>query len=271
MAAGVLGISDVKVECPFNYEPCTCNDYGNGYFVTCLDVPVDRVQSVLVKTPIEEHYRLYLNFQSHPCHLPAGFSANTKFATLSIHCSRPLVQIDYDAFQSSRNYTESVILSGTKLTDMDFNFLSEFLALRSLSLSGEMTSLESLPWLPNLEEIVVECAQFSRWYLPARTPNVNKISIRSIAASGETVIDNLLNSITAHNESLTFLELEDVGLKRFPEQIKSLTWLKMLNFFADDLTALRAHSVHVTANLTLLSLRASSLKEVEPQAFHGKI
>jgi hypothetical protein len=261
----------VRDDCAFNdFYPCECSTYGWPYenLIYCTDVPVAQIQSIFKKTNITQLAGLFLTSQSDDyCNLPDDLIDDKLIGTIYVKCEGPL-NFNSAAFRSSTNYTTSLGFYAD-LSQTNFNVFAQFPALTSLSFSGSLPTLQSMPFLPKLESLSVYCNDFRQWHAPELTPALAYVDLGFNSASSDEM-HRLLDFFTSYSETLEWLNIWDVNLGRFPSQIESLKNLKLLDIRDVHIPRLDKGSVAIGSKIQSLILFSSDIETIEPDAFKGK-
>ena len=261
----------VKEDCAFNdFDPCECLTYGWQYenLIYCTDVPVSQIQSVFKKSNITQLTGLFLTSKSDDyCNLPDDLIDDKLIGSIYVKCEGRL-NFNSAAFRSSINYSTSLGFNAD-LSQLNFDVLTQFPALTSLSFSGSLPSLQSMPFLPKLESLSVYCHDFRQWHAPELTPALAYVDLSFNSASSDEM-HRLLDFFTSYSQTLEWLNLWNVSLGRFPSQIESLKNLKLLDMRDVRIPRLEEGSVAIGSKIQSLILFNSDVETIEPDAFKGK-
>jgi len=154
----MMGVATAAAaDCQYDFSPCSCSFDGaaNTYDIACDKVPMADVAVVFQSKPVILLKSLQLTVRSEGDTIPADLLGQSRFATagnLRVEASSglPILEVDPNAFRSSKNSLGSISLVSFDTGRMDFDFLTDFTSLTSIQL-GLLKNLEmSLPTLPIL-------------------------------------------------------------------------------------------------------------------------
>jgi len=124
-------------DCQYDFSPCSCSlDVAvNTYDITCNSVPMADVAAAFQSKPVILLKSLQLTVRSEGDTIPADLLGQSRFATagnlMVAAQSRlyPLLEVDPNAFRSSKNSLGRISIYELDAGRIDFNFLTDFTSL----------------------------------------------------------------------------------------------------------------------------------------------
>jgi len=188
------------------------------------------------------------------------------------------LQIDPNAFRSTKSYTKKFELRFIDCTLLDLSFLSGFDNLTELwffhtdSIQHCLLSLPPLPKLARLE--FFSCEGMNELHtFPSMINGLNKVLFdgENVTYNDETVdriLDWLLLSSSETLEEMKMAYMNQVT--RVPHKIASFKSLKKLELHNNKITTIKSGDLSFSVSVTYLDLRSNGINEIEPDAFQGK-
>jgi len=195
------------------------------------------------------------------------------------------LEVDADAFRSTKNYTTDFLINVIDCTLLDLSFLSGFNQLTKLLLANIHNiqhCLSSLPSLPRLIKLVFEhCSGMNELYaFPILTNGLRDFRFRTDDGSkfqsnkninDETVdrfMDWLLLSSSNTLEEMEITYMNQVT--RVPHKIASFKALRKVWLHDNNISSIKSGAFSFSVPVSLLSIHRNGIKEIEPGAFQGK-
>jgi len=195
------------------------------------------------------------------------------------------LQVDADAFRSTKNYTTDFKINMIDCTLLDLGFLSGFDKLTKLMFANIYNIQECLSNLPLLSRLIKlhfeYCSGMNEFYhFPALTnglrvfqfvnDNITK-SHSDLIINDETVdriMDWLLLSSANTLEELAITYMNQVS--RVPHKVASFKALTKLWLFDNNLSSIKSGELSFSAPVSVLHISDNGINEIEPGAFEGK-
>jgi len=192
------------------------------------------------------------------------------------------LQIDPNAFRSTKSYTKEFYLDYIDCTLLDFNFLMGFDKLNILFFRNVWNIQFCLPSLPSLPSLTVLRIDFCSGLDELRIFPVLTNGLRDFQVRGfendileriftDETVDRILDWILLSSSDT----LEELGIvnstqvTRVPHQIPSFKALKKLWLHSNNISTIKKNSFNFTAPVSVLNIKENGIKEIEPNAFQG--
>jgi len=177
-------------------------------------------------------------------------------------------QLRADVRQQPRDLAQLHFIN-CDLSTLDFYFLGDYPDLFYLSVDGgSLVQFNGMPVVSGLRDVRVATTDFRRWYDASRTPKLNSVHLGRVA--GDAVVDQLLDSLSAYNDSLRYLHLERSELTRVPSKVNLFGKLSAFHFTANRrTTALTAGTFPATFTPDVINIQNCGITTVETGAFEG--
>jgi len=226
-----------------SYDLKSCN-YTNGALI-CNQIPIAEVKTVFHQTTIltlKSFHLILQPFIFKDTTIPKDILGSTKTLELSVKypcsCSYGnsslILQVDSNAFQSTKNYTKTFEADTIDCGLLDFNFLSGFDQLNELLLLNIWNieyCLPSLPSLPSLKFLQAKyCAGCNELYsFPPLTNGLVRVE---------------------------FMGFDDLSPDRY--------------LYYNNISTIEPDELAFSAPVLKLSIFGNGIKDIRPGAFRGK-
>jgi len=195
------------------------------------------------------------------------------------------LQIDGNAFRSTKSYTPNFKINIIDCTLLDLGFLSGFEKLTKLVFSNIRNiqhCLPSLPPLPRLIELHFEhCSGMNEYYhFPALTNGLKKFRFanddRTKILSNKNINDETVDRIMDWLLLSSANTLEEITTTyinqgtRVPHKIASFKVLRKLWLHDNNISSIKTGAFSFSVPVSLLNIKGNAIKEIEPGAFQGK-
>ena len=218
----------------------------NGYEIFCPNVAPSEITNVFRRTvPIElPTFTMKGSTETEKeLHLPAQFLASHKFESLNLYCLnsnninsttfQPKLTIHRDAFASTRNFTENILMEHCDLSRLNFTFLDGFSQLKRLSIDHSsnvgMADWGSLPPLPSLQHLFIkddETNPNNSWpdNLSPLKFGIFELFLVGMGFSGDEMAYRIVQWLHQSSaETLTYVKFKNWGnLTRIPHLLRFL-------------------------------------------------
>jgi len=295
LGSGVLKNSDKSTHLSFDFKPC---NYTDGDLV-CDLAPVAEVQKVFrqdFKSTLKSFKLILQPFIFKETIIPDYIIGSAQILKLMVRypdctCfgnSSLFLQIDPNAFHSTKNYTNKFMVENIDCSLLDLKFLSGFDQLNELVLLDIWNidyCLPSLPSLPRLKLFEANyCSGFNELYIfPPLTSGLTQVIFSGPKKSHQSYSDpdRLFNDKTVNrimnwlliSSSNTLEYLAIVNMKRVtkvPSQIPSFKALQKLYLYYNNISTIEPGALAFSAPVLKLSMVGSEIKEIKSGAFQGK-
>jgi len=229
----------------FDFSPC---EYSFGH-VTCDDVPIEEVQEIFRRTiiPILHIFSLEIRSETNlliPENLldtkraseveimhPIDYYTHPSYYNVTTLQS-PSMQVDLNAFQSTKSYTKAFKIQSVNCSRQDLRFLSGFNQLTNLTLFGMYdihVCAETFPVLPRLTSLHLQQLYDTLEFFPSLTTGL-KVAVFS---GNEDYPDKSLHDENIDQTMVWLLQsssqtLEELTIRQMPR----LTRVPMLQQMA---------------------------------------
>jgi len=271
----------------FEYTPC---NHTNG-FVICDKVPLEEVQKLFKRTVSSKLASVQLILQPYifsETYIPEDVFGSKRILHILIEYPDVVVnsslslQVDADAFQSTKSHTNQFTINIIDCTLLDLGFLSGFDKLIYLDLANIdniQHCLQSLPPLPKLTTLYFKyftgMNQLNTF--PTLTNglkdfrffgDVYKIRETQNDETVNRIMEWLLLSSANTLETMAMVEMNQVT--QVPHKIASFKALRKL-WLRDNnnISSIKSGAFSFTAPVSFLSITDNGITEIEPSAFRG--
>jgi len=271
----------------FDYSPC---EYSVGK-VTCDDVPIKKVQTIFRRTIIPILHIFLLVIQSETnLMIPENLLDNKRASEVEIMHpweygdygvkNVPSMQIDVNAFRSTKSYTKAFKIANVNCSHQDLRFLSGFNQLTNLSLIGMFDihiCATTLPVLPRLTSLHLQQRYDTLAFFPSLSTGLKAAMFsgnedypdKSLHDENiDTTMDWLLSSSSDTLEELTITQMP--RLTRIPRQISSFKALRKLWLHENGLSTIKQGALSFSTPVLSLNILDNHLTDIKPGAFQGK-
>jgi len=191
------------------------------------------------------------------------------------------LQVDADAFRSTKIYTKNFTIYGIDCTLLDLSFLSGFNQLTKLvlgNINNIQHCLSSLPPLPHLIKLeVVYCSGMNELYiLPTLTNGLMTVKFHGSEDKDEAYNNDTVDRIMDWLLLSSANTLKEMGIAymnqvtRVPHQISSFKALRKLWLHDNNISSIKSEAFSFSVPVSLLSIHRNGIKKIEPGAFQGK-
>lgn len=289
VAAGILtGPVKAQTNCPNgeNYAPCVCYYANREYEVGCDQVLMEDVLSVFKRTTPSNMTTLTIYTSANDASIDAIITIpkdllNEHQVHSEIRIYNPnssyLLQIDQEAFRSSRNFTTECYLGDSDLSRLDFKFLTGFDELSILTVgyasNAHLANWTSLPQLPNLKTLTIyDSTGLNDWTtFPPFIRDLENLKLFSNKIQS-VAMDRILSWAVSHSAStLQSLLIDGNDLTSIPRQIPEFT--SMIKLYMDGqktgIPLIPSGSIKLSVPDSYVYLSANKIAIIEPGAFQG--
>lgn len=271
--------------CPESYSPCTCESTDNGLEVTCLDVPIETIQSVFYSTRDTVIFSVELSFtgalEATRIELPADLLSDKRVKNIYLRCpllADPKVQlvVNTNAFYYSRASAVRFQIENCGLANLpSFAFLQNFDALNDLRVTYcNDVNLASLPQLPALEKLLLAVStglQENAETFPSLTPaQLSHLSLSVCGlddAGARVILDKIASSTSA--SSLAQLFMTDNNLTVVPAQLHAFPRLNRLYLSENDISLTKTGDLSFEYPVSAIYLDGNGITEMAPGTFES--
>jgi len=193
------------------------------------------------------------------------------------------LQVDTDAFRSTKSYTEKLTITYIDCTLLDLSFLSGFDKLTHLNLwniNNIQICLPRLPPLPKLNRLEFKYATGMNhllniyptltnglkvfWFYGWRPDNDKTYNDETI----DHIMDWLLLSSANTLEEMLIIDMNQ--MTRVPHKVASFKALKKLLLYDNNISTIKSGELSFSVPVSLMSIYGNGIEEIEPGAFQGK-
>ncbi len=269
----------------YDFSPC---EYSLGD-VTCEGVPIEKIQQVFSRTiiPIFLSFKLIITNENHLL-IPGNLLDNKRAFEIELMHSwykydvinSPNMQVDMNAFRSTKNYTKAFTIANMNCSHQDLRFLTGFNQLTNLTLHNlyDIHICEkTLPGFPRLTTLNLHSRHSTLNFFPLLT-NGLKVALfwgnedypdRVLHDENiDQTIDWLLLSSSNTLEELTIGQMR--RLTRVPRQISSFKALKKLWLNENGISSIKPGALSFSAPVSSLNIFGNGISEIKTGAFQGK-
>ncbi len=271
----------------FDYRPCN-NSNGN---VVCNLVLLEEVEKVFRQTASPRLASTKLTLQPYifsETHIPEDVFGTKQILHIWIKFplevdenSSLILQLDANAFRSTKNYTKIFTIDSIDCTLMDLGFLSGFDKLIELQFSNIYNIQQCLPSLPPLPKLTYlnfdYCTGVNELIHYPTLKNglkdvrffadVNNIHETYNDATVDRIMDWLLISSATTLKEMTIRGMNQVT--QVPLKIPSFTALRTLSLYHNNISIIKSGSFSFSVPVSILDLDGNEIKEIEAGAFKG--
>ncbi len=273
----------------FDYTPC---NHSNGN-VVCDEVPLEEVQKVFRRTSFPRLASAKLTLQPYiftETYIPTDIFGKKRILDIRIAypsnaCCDNKLEIDADAFQSTKNYTYKFTINMIDCILLDLGFLSGFDKLAKLVL-GNMYNihhcLSSLPPLPRLSAIYFDhCFEMSELhYFPVLTKGLKDVQFANEEITkfdlnrviNDETIDRIMGWLLLSSantlEEMSIVYMNQVT--RVPQKIAEFKALRQLWLHDSNISIIQSGAFSFSVPVSIVSIIGNGIKEIKQGAFHGK-
>lgn len=266
-----------------NYSPCECSNRLMGHWVTCENLPTEKIRSLFHEVLPGSISVLSLSFKTDPVDdlviLPSNLLSSHTIQHLKLSCpSKNRLQIDPNVFYSSTSYIRSLEISKCDMNQVDFSFMKGFSELRELTISNtaniDLAQWEEL-WVSNITEAA------DMFTVPSTTDGflgkLWRLDLSCNKMSDSTTSRILEGVLKSSNDSLTILYLNQNKLSRIPKELSSFKILRYLDCsgqqspdgFLITTGSLLFSLVPYENTFLNLILHSNNIRRIETGAFRG--
>jgi len=228
-----------QADCPNeeNYSPCTCTrstDIGGvqEYRVMCYEIALAEVASVFKRTTTADLYRFTLYFSpTDPTKtIPADLLNNHRTEVTLIYCrptDSPLI-VDSQAFRSSQNLMTVLFLRDCDMSQLNFDFLSEFnkiwrIGLESMSNVGQANWASFPQFLPSFNSLLIrKSTGLNEWSAFPQLAGGSADLYLSTNDIQDDAMNRVLNWTFQYSaNTLNSLDLRSNELTQIPKQLQA--------------------------------------------------
>ncbi len=277
-----------------DFNPCISYSDGKVY---CIEIPIKKIKEVFSRNSFPkrlESVELILQpYTFDEGTIPENVFGSTKvFEILIEHsnsCCDKKIEVNVNAFQSTKGYTNKLKISKLDCTLMDLSFLLGFGKLANLVFSyidNIQDCFPGLPLLPRLTTLtfefcsgIKEIQQFPTLknglkiikfenYQPPYEPS-NFVSDDKVLndLTVERIMDWLLLSSTNTLEDITITDMRQVT--RVPHQIPQFKVLRNLWLQKNAISTIKNETFSLHVPVGILDVYGNGIRKIEPGAFHG--
>lgn len=269
----------------FDYSPCK-NSNGE---VVCSEVPFNEVQRVFRQTNLPALSSINLIARRYiDTFIPEDVLVNKRTIELIIEypidsiLNSSKLQVHPNAFRSTKNFTKTFILDFIDCTLLDFDFLSGFMKLTTLTIANIINIEYCLSTLPSLPSLITLNIQYSSVvneiaHFPKLVNGLKKFSFYGNENFQKTILNDetadrmmnwLLLSSAKTLEELTITE--NKRITKVPHQISSFPSLRKLWLSNNSISIIKTGEFTFSSPVSVLNIWGNGIKEIEPGAFQGK-
>jgi len=259
----------------------------------CNQVPIEEVQNVLKQNICPTLQTLSVTFQPYAyladTFIPKDFVGTTQIKRIEIAfyevSNKPIrLQIDADAFRSTKNYTNFFKIGYFDCTQLDLGFLSGFDNLATLYLlhiDNIQHCLPSLPPLPQLTVLRLEhCSGMNE--LINYPSLINGLHVVAFLADVDNIHHETYNDETVDrimdwlllSSATTLEEIIIRGMNqvtRIPQKIPSFKALSRFEWDRSNISIVKSGTFSFSVPVSELKIKENGIKEIEPGAFKGTL
>ena len=227
-----------------------------------------------------EHFTIFLLSSDQT--IPKDLLDNHRARRIQINCAKNsqrhfLLSIDSEAFRSSKNTTVSLDLNYCDMSQLGFDFLSEFSQLTSITFSNMsnvgLANYTSLPPLLGLTELhITSSTGLNEWKaFPQLSDGLKSLYLQSNEIKNEAM-DRILKWAAEYSvETLEHLRIDDNDLTIIPEQVHIFSKLQILRLDNQKhgISEIPSGSFHGTSQHYALYAMNNKIETIQEGAFQG--
>jgi len=270
----------------FDYSPC---GHTNGN-VVCNKVPLEEVQKAFRRTPFPRLLSVKLVLQPDVFSetiIPEDVFGTKRILDISIEyelssCCYIKLQVDADAFRSTKSYTNQLKLYAFDCILLDLGFLSGFDKMTELKF-GVIDNIQhcfpSLPPLPNLNFLEMTWVKGMNHLnsFPTLTNGLKVFRLfgdvyNSDKAYNDETVDRIMDwLLLSSSETLEEIKIADMNqLTQVSLKISSFKALRKLWLYDNSISTIKSGAFSFSVPVSELTIRGNGIREIEPGAFQGK-
>ena len=275
-----------QLDCPNreDYSPCTCRNTSYGYSILCNGVSLSNVVDVFKQTTPEDLESVTVILApkigtDSQLIIPADLFGNHRITyTLEISCSN-LIQIDANAFRSSKNSVQWFTSQNCDFGQLDFDFLEGFNKLYFMQFGAisnfHLANWTNMPPLPSLTFINIFTTDLNDW---KEFPHLVSGGLESVQLYGNGIEDVPMNRILDWVLKYSASTLETLSipynyLKSIPLQIPLFTNLTTLKIKEQKtppgIASISKGSLSFSVPVYEIDARNCGIERIESGAFQG--
>ena len=164
----LMWITISSAQCSYDVSPCTCSESccNNGDFITCEEVPMATIKAIFETIPATYDFNnIKLSNIIDNDYIPKDILGQSRVKSWHVYgCNsgtyfHPSILADPDSFASSKNTLQSIYFYCSDINRLNFELLTGFDQLNSISfrsVQGIDKSLPTLPFLPKLKYLSLD-------------------------------------------------------------------------------------------------------------------
>lgn len=272
-----------------DYKPCRNTDLE----MICENIPNEEVKQVFNRIFFPKKLiSVILILQSNTIgggDIPENVFGNKQFLEISIMNSiyswldRKL-NVDANAFQSTKSYTRKFKISIVDCTFLDLDFLSGFEKLANLMFSDIENIQHCLPKIPPLPSLTTlwfeRCSGMTeiQWF-PTLSNGLKDIRFdtyysfvfKSQYVLNDQIVDRIMDWLLLSSENT----LEDITITNMdqvtqvPQKIRQFKVLRNVWLQNNKISALKSGAFSFSVPVCILDVSGNGVKKIEPGAFQG--
>ena len=244
---GTFDVSASQTKCPNgeDYSPCKCRRYPSRELsdLTCENITLAQVSRLFRRTtPADlEDIDIFLSPCGSTAIIPADLFNSHRLKNIRIFCpylsckiGKHFLIVDPQAFRSSKNTTQSIHFYGWDMSRFDFQFLSGFKQITSITFYF-MSKVDKANWasFPILESLIsfsiTKSTGLNEWTtFPPLAQGLGVLHLSSNEINDEAM-DRILNwAIKYSSDTLITLLLVSNNLTHLPSQLSHFPKLWLL-------------------------------------------
>ena len=193
-----------------------------------------------------------------------------------------ILQVDADAFRSTKGYTEIFRIGGVDCTQLDLSFLSGFDKLTEFTFSNIYNiqhCLPSLPPLPKLTSLSFKyCTGMNELInYPNLTNGLKDVTFFADVVNihetyNDETVDRIMNWLLL-SSATTLKNILIRGMNqvtRVPKKISSFTALSAISMYHNNISIIEYGAFSFSVPVSILNLEGNGINNIEPYAFKGK-
>jgi len=271
----------------YDYSPCTFSNLE----VVCDQVLLEEVKKVFYMASDLRFLSIQLILQPFvftETYIPEDVLGNKRVLEIMLQYppganknSSLTLQVDPNAFRSTKNYTRKVTLNNFDCNLLDLIFLSGFEKLTDIHFAN-LWNIEfcfpSLPPLPRFAKLSVEfCVGMNELYSFPILQNGLKVAVflgfddTSLRMYNDATVDRILEWLLLSSaNTLKEINIERMNqITQVPRQIPSFKALRKLGLESNNISAIRTGAFMFSLPVITLHIEGNGIKEIEPGAFQG--
>jgi len=273
----------------FDYIPCS---HSNGN-VVCDEAPLKEVQKVFERTSSPRLASVQLTLQPYiftETYIPTDVFGTKRILDVWIgfplgSCCDNKLEIDANAFRSTKSYTTGFTINVIDCTQLDFGFLSGFDKLTKLvfdNIYNIQHCLSSLPPLPRLTTLhFANCFGMNELHnFPVLTKGLKDVEFSNDDFSSfhlyrdinDETIDRVMTWLLLSSAN-TLEEMAIFGMNqvtRVPQKIAEFKALRQLWLHDSNISIIQSGAFSFSVPVSIVSIIGNGIKEIKQGAFHGK-